>query len=159
MSDTENRPGSYRANRVADLIREEVANYLIKGAKDPRIGFVTITRVEMTADLDIAHVFYTSYGERKEQIETSNGLLESAKEIRRHLGRVLTLKHTPRVEFHADKGLENSFRIGQLLGQIEAERLERDDEGTESDSGSKIKAAETAAAKPTAASAKSKDKK
>jgi ribosome-binding factor A len=157
MSDnTENKPGSYRQNRVADLIREEIANYLIRGAKDPRIGFVTITRVEMTADLDIAHVFFTTYGERREQVETTNGLLESAREIRGHLGRVLTLKHTPKVEFHQDKGLENSFRIGQLLGQIEAERLERDDEGDDP----LTKDLKTqGAAKTPAATAKSKDKK
>jgi ribosome-binding factor A len=112
------RRTSHRPNRMADLIRKEVASYLQKGAKDPRIGFVTVTQVTMTKDLQIARIYYTAYGSDKEKAETTEGLHESVKEIRQHLGKQLHTRYTPKLEFFVDEGLEHSYKIQSLLGSI-----------------------------------------
>src|ERR1700722_16511208 len=110
MNEGQKRP-SRRSERMGDLIREEIANYLIKGNKNPLIGFVTITSVKMTPDLQDAKVYYSAYGNEKEVTETREGLEESVKTIRTHLAKVLNLRFVPRLEFLVDEGLEHSLRI------------------------------------------------
>jgi len=110
---------------MADLIREEVAQYLLDGIKDPRVGFVTVTRVKMTADLQIARVYYSAYGTEKEKAETALGLEESLGQIRSHLAKNIRARFTPRLEFFVDEGLENTYRISELLGK--ASRNENDE--------------------------------
>jgi ribosome-binding factor A len=83
---SKNRP-SHRPQRMADLIREEIATFLIKGIKNDRIGFVTITGVKMTPDLQTARVYYTAYGSEREKLNSSEGLQESSHQIRSHLGK------------------------------------------------------------------------
>ena len=111
----ETRP-SHRPKRMADLIREAVASFLVSGgAKDPRIGFVTVTQVKITDDLQIARIYYSAYGSKVEQDETTRGLRESAGRVRSHLARTLSLRTVPRLEFFVDEGLEHSYRIQELL--------------------------------------------
>jgi ribosome-binding factor A len=133
---SEKRP-SHRPNRMADLIRETVASFLVNGgAKDPRIGFVTITQVTMTADLQIARVYYSAYGSDREKKETVFGLSESAGRIRTHLARTLSLRAVPRLEFFIDEGLEHSYRIQELLCGLEPVKTDETKEFSEtSDSG------------------------
>src|SRR5437016_5036524 len=109
---------SHRSERVADLIREEIAKFLINGVKNPQIGFVTITQVKITPDLHIARVYYTAYGTGKEQQETAEGLLESSKRIRSHLAKTVKMRTVPRLEFFVDEGLEHSYKIQKLLNTI-----------------------------------------
>jgi ribosome-binding factor A len=106
---------------VADLIREEIASYLLNGVKNDRIGFITITDVRMTPDLQVARVYYTVYGSEKDQSETAEGLEESSSRIRRHLGGILRMRYTPKLEFFVDKGLEHSYKIQNLLGSVKKE--------------------------------------
>jgi ribosome-binding factor A len=114
-----NAKPSHRPQRVADLIRESVASFIVAGGpKDPRIGFITITQVKMTADLQIARVYYSSYGSEAERRETTTGLKESAGRIRSHLAKTLSMRAVPRLEFFIDEGLEQSYRIQELLGNI-----------------------------------------
>ena len=108
---------SHRVERMEDLIRKEVAQYLLEGVKDPRIGFVTITRVEMTKDLENAKIYFSVYGSEKEKNETIEALEEDTKRVRHHLGTVLKIRHTPRVQFVVDEGLEASLRVNELLSQ------------------------------------------
>lgn len=110
---------SHRPNRMADLIRQEIATFLLDGVKNDRIGFVTITEVRMTADLQTARVYYTSYGTEKQQQDSAEGLEESAHKIRGHLGKVLRMRYTPRLEFFVDKGLEHSYKIQNLLSSVD----------------------------------------
>ncbi len=121
MSKSSTRGSSHRPERVADLIREEIASYLLNGVKNDRIGFITITDVRMTPDLQVARVYYTVYGSEKDQSETAEGLEESSSRIRRHLGGILRMRYTPKLEFFVDKGLEHSYKIQNLLGSVKKE--------------------------------------
>src|SRR5438445_55265 len=112
------RPKSHRPNRMADMIRQEIATFLLDGVKNDRIGFVTITEVRMTADLQTARVYYTSYGTEKQKEDSAQGLDESNSRIRGHLSKTLRMRHTPRLEFFVDKGLEHSYKIQSLLGSV-----------------------------------------
>ncbi|MCC6278558.1 MAG: 30S ribosome-binding factor RbfA [Oligoflexia bacterium] len=113
----EGRP-SHRTARMADLVREEIARYFMDGLKDPRVGFVTVTEVRMTADLKIARVYYTVYGDQKSKTETEIAIKENAGRIRSHLAREMSVKFVPRLEFFVDEGLEKSYAIQSLLSKI-----------------------------------------
>jgi ribosome-binding factor A len=106
---------------MADNLRSEIASFILNGVKNDRIGFVTITEVKMTPDLQIARVYYTAYGSEQEKTQTASALEESAPKIRSHLGKVLRMKYTPRLEFFYDVGLEHSFKIQKLLNTVRLE--------------------------------------
>jgi ribosome-binding factor A len=112
------RPRSHRPQRMADNLRSEIASFILNGVKNDRIGFVTITEVKMTPDLQIARVYYTAYGSDHQKEESARGLAESSARIRAHLGKVLRMKYTPRLEFFYDKGLEHSYKIQSLLNSV-----------------------------------------
>jgi ribosome-binding factor A len=107
-----------RAERVADQIRIEVADILMRKIKDPRVRFVTVTGVEMTADLRIAHVFVTTMetGEAEEAIFA--GLSNASGFVRSELGRRLTLRYLPEVIFRKDVSGKRGDRILQLLDAL-----------------------------------------
>ena len=106
-----------RAARMADRIKEIVARRLEKGVRDPRMGFVTITDVKMTGDLQHASIFYTVFGSEEERAGTA-AALESAKGvIRREVGAGTGLRLTPSIEFIADAMPENAAHIDDLLRQ------------------------------------------
>ncbi|MFF7872002.1 30S ribosome-binding factor RbfA [Streptomyces qaidamensis] len=105
-----------RAKRLADLIREVVAQKLQRGIKDPRLGsHVTITDTRVTGDLREATVFYTVYGDDEERAEAAAGL-ESAKGIlRSEVGRAAGVKFTPTLAFVMDALPDNARTIEDLL--------------------------------------------
>lgn len=108
-----------RAERVADQIRTEVADILMRKIKDPRVRFVTVTGVEMTADLRIARVFVTTMetGEAEEKIFA--GLSNASGFVRSELGRRLTLRYLPEVIFRKDISGKRGDRILQLLDTLQ----------------------------------------
>jgi ribosome-binding factor A len=110
--------GGTRADRVAEEFREILAEEIPR-LKDPRVGFVTVTRVEVTPDLRRATVFYTVLGENKDRRRTRAGLLSARVHLRSVLGHQVRLKFTPDLEFQEDVGLEQVERITQLLKEIE----------------------------------------
>ena len=110
--------GGTRADRVAEEFREILAEEIPR-LKDPRVGFVTVTRVEVTPDLRRAMVFYTVLGENKDRRRTRAGLLSARVHLRSVLGHQVRLKFTPDLEFQEDVGLEQVERITQLLKEIE----------------------------------------
>lgn len=110
---------THRPQRMADLIREEIASFLVNGIKNPLIGFVTVTRVKMTDDLQIARVYYTAYGSDQEKRHTHMGLLDSLKQIRSHLAKTVRTRRVPNLEFYVDEGLDHSYRIQELLGSLQ----------------------------------------
>lgn len=106
-----------RARRLAERIKEIVANAIEYTVKDPRLGFVTITDVRVTADLREATVFYTVLGDEAEQAATAVAL-ESAKGIlRSEVGRQTGIKHTPSLAFAVDAVPDNARLIDDLLKQ------------------------------------------
>jgi ribosome-binding factor A len=113
-----------RAARVADRIKEVIAQRLEKGLRDPRVGFVTITDVRVTGDLQHASVFYTVYGTDEERTETAAGLKAATGMLRTEVGKNLNTRLTPSLEFIADAIPENAASIEALL----REASERDSE-------------------------------
>ena len=104
-----------RIERLAEEIREEVAAIIARGLKDPRIGFVTVTRVALTPDLRTAHVNVGVLGDQAERDKTLKGLRQAAGFVRRELGQRVRMRHTPELVFHYDAGLDATDRIAELL--------------------------------------------
>jgi ribosome-binding factor A len=106
-----------RAQRLTEEIREQVARMIASDLKDPRLGFVTVTRVEMTHDLGLARVHVGVLGSEAEREKTMKALGQASGFVRRELGKRLRIRHTPEVEFRYDKGLDATDRVAQLLDE------------------------------------------
>jgi len=113
-----------RAAKVADRIKEIIAKRLERGIRDPRLGFVTITDVRVTGDLQHASVFFTVYGSDEERADSAAALKAATGMLRTEVGRNLSLRLTPSLEFIADAVPENAAAIDSLL----REAAERDRE-------------------------------
>ena len=109
---------------MADLIRQILAERLQKGLRDPRMGYVTITDVHVTGDLQHASVFYTVLGDEKERADTQAALTAATGMLRTEVGRNITARLTPSLEFVPDGVPENAAAIENLL----REARERDAE-------------------------------
>lgn len=109
---------SHRPERVADLIRHELAQLLERDVKDPRIGFVTITGVRVTPDMGTAHVGVTVLGDAAKQSESLKGLAAASGFLRSELARRLQLRRTPALKFEIDELIESERRIEELLAQL-----------------------------------------
>lgn len=123
------KPTFKRAERVSDQMKQEIADILMRKIKDPRIGFVTITDVEVTDDLKNAKVFVSIYGGDKET--TLKGLKSASAFIRAELGRRMRLKFVPEILFRFDSTVEKGAHIMELLREIEKEDKEKKDAGHE----------------------------
>jgi ribosome-binding factor A len=110
---------SRRTERLGEEIREEVAGILASGLKDPRVGFVTVTRVEVTDDLHHARVYVGVLGDRKQRDATMQGLGQAAGWVRRELGRRIRVRYTPEVVFQYDEGLAATERVARLLEEAQ----------------------------------------
>jgi ribosome-binding factor A len=107
-----------RQERLADQIRSEVAEMLVRELKDPRIGFTTVTRVELSPDLHHARVLVSVLGEPEEQQKTLKGLTSAGAYVRHELSRRLRLRRAPEVVFLLDRGAEASQKIEELLRKV-----------------------------------------
>jgi ribosome-binding factor A len=116
-------PGQ-RPHRVGELIQHEVSALLLRGLKDPRIGFVTITGVEVTPDLHLARIYYTVMGDEAVRRETAAGLKSSIPFIRQQLGRQLRMKYLPDLLFQYDSSIEYGNRIEGLLRSIHKDEVD-----------------------------------
>lgn len=110
-----------RSHRVGDQIQKEISALLVKGLKDPRIGFVTITAVEVTSDLHLARIFFTVMGDEKARRESESGLKSSVPFIRRELGKRLRMRYTPDLLFQYDTSVDYGTRIDTLLQEIQTD--------------------------------------
>lgn len=104
-----------RARKVADRIHEVIATRLEKGLRDPRLGFVTITEVRVTGDLQHASIFYTVYGTDEERADSAAALKAATGMLRTEVGKNLNTRLTPTIEFIADGVPENAAAIENLL--------------------------------------------
>lgn len=104
-----------RAQRVAQLVQQELARMLVDELKDPRIGFATVTEVRMTDDLKIAKVYVSVYGDDKARENTLLGLRAAAGFMRREVAHRLDLRSAPTLSFETDPTLERAQRIDALL--------------------------------------------
>ena len=111
-----------RIKRVEELVKENVAFIIQRKVKDPRLGFVTITDVEVSRDLRNAKVFFTLHDESEENMrETSEALEAASGFIRRVLGKRIELRHLPTLNFIYDNSLTRANRIENILKEIKTE--------------------------------------
>jgi ribosome-binding factor A len=109
---------SRRPQRVAQEIQHEISSMLTRGLKDRRIGFVTITGVEISRDLRHAKVFFSAMGTQKERIESGTALNHAAGWIRHELGQRIRMKFLPEIVFYEDSSMAYGEKIDQLLDKI-----------------------------------------
>jgi len=117
----------HRRARVAQEMREQIALLIARELKDPRIGFVTVTRVEVSADLGYAKAFVSVLGDAKQKADSLSGLQQATGFVRRLLGRRLRMRVLPQLQFVYDKGIDATDRVARLLEEVRA----GDDEGSE----------------------------
>lgn len=108
-----------RSIRVADQIRMEVADILLRKTKDPRVGIVTVTDVELTSDLRVARIFVTTGPDEKQEAGAFAGLAKAAGFIRAELGRRVNLRYTPELIFQKDTTGPRGDRILSILHELE----------------------------------------
>lgn len=111
-------PQGSRASRVGDQIRAELAELLAREVHDPGIGFLTITHVKVSADLQQARVFYTTLGDDKARKDSARALERATPFLRRHIGRRLQLKRVPELSWMFDDSIEKNDRIARLLHEL-----------------------------------------
>lgn len=113
-----------RARKLADRIKVIIAKRLERGIRDPRLGFVTITDVKVTGDLQHASVFYTVYGTDQERIDSAAALKSATGMLRTEVGKNITSRLTPSLEFIADAIPENAAAIEELLAEARSRDTE-----------------------------------
>ncbi len=112
---------SFRPDRVGDQIRQELSELLVRGeVHDPGIGFITLTRVSVTADLQIARIYYTQIGDDAARKATKRALDRATPYLRRRIGGGLRLRRVPEFEFRWDESVEHQDRIERLLMDLHA---------------------------------------
>ena len=109
-----------RPDRVADQIRSELADLLAREVHDPGIGFVTLTRVRVSPDLQQARVLYTVLGDDKARSASARALERAAPFLRRKLGARLRLRRSPEIIFTYDDSIAGQDRIEQILNELHA---------------------------------------
>jgi len=110
-----------RATRVAHHIQEELGRILARGLKDPRVGFVTITGVELSPDLRHGRVYYSVMGTEEEKRKTAEGLKSASGFLKREVAKALQLRYVPELRFIYDDSAERGARIEALLREIREE--------------------------------------
>jgi ribosome-binding factor A len=109
---------SHRQERVADVIRTVLARALHEEVRDPRIGFVTLTAVRLSADLRHARVFVSTLEPGARREEALSALRRAEPFLRRALAREARLRHVPRLDFRFDDSVERGSRVERLLAEL-----------------------------------------
>jgi ribosome-binding factor A len=109
---------SHRPEQVAETIRQVIAEALAREVRDPRVGRVTVTRVDVTSDLSHAKVWVLAAGEGEERDRALEGLASAAGFLRSRVAKALTTRIVPELVFEADRGLEHAQRINALLASL-----------------------------------------
>ncbi len=107
-----------RSEKVADLIRKEISQMLLRSIKDPRIGFVTITRVNVSEDCRFAKIYFSVAGTLEERERSIKGLESAKGYVRRELGRRIQLRYTPDIVFQFDPSIEYAIHMEELIQSI-----------------------------------------
>lgn len=113
-----------RPERVGEQIRQELSRILSQQMHDPGIGFLTLSRVKVTADLQLARVLYTVIGDEKQRKETQKALERAIPFLRRQIASRIRLRRVPELQFFYDQSVEHQDRIEQILIDLKREREE-----------------------------------
>jgi ribosome-binding factor A len=116
----------HRPDRVGEQIRLELGEMLTRGdVHDPGIGFITLTRVTVSPDLQMARVYYTSMGDAKARLETEKALQRATPFFRRQVGSRLRLRRVPELSFRFDESITHQDRVEQILRDLHDEDVQR----------------------------------
>lgn len=113
-----------RVHRVGEQVKKELGQLFQRELKDPRIGFVTVTGVDMSGDLQQAEVYISVLGDDKQKEDTLKAISKASGFIRSEIGRRVRLRHTPELLFKFDESIEYGSRIENLLKSINDEKKE-----------------------------------
>ena len=114
-------PHQHRQEKLGELIAAELSDLLRNRVKDPRVGFASITRVEVSGDLRHAKVFVSVMGTPEEQAATMKGLRNATGYLRHELAERIVLRYMPEISFRLDTSIEEGARILDLIRQVEEE--------------------------------------
>jgi ribosome-binding factor A len=126
-----------RPDRVGEQIRQTLSQLIARDVHDPGVGFVTLTRVTVSPDLQVARVYYTQMGDDRQRRETARALERARPFLRHALSQRVRLRRAPDLQFQFDESVENQERIERILLDLEAERRAHPlpDEATAPDDG------------------------
>lgn len=116
---------SLRANRVGEQMKKELGDIIGRKIKDPRIGFVTVTDVQVTGDLQQAKVYISVLGGEEQRENTLKGLAKAKGFIRSEIGQRIRLRKTPEITFEFDESIDYGNRIETLLHEIQVEESQK----------------------------------
>jgi ribosome-binding factor A len=117
---------THRPDRVGDQIRQVLSELLSRGTvHDPGIGFITLTRVKVSPDLQMARVYYTTLGDESARRETAKALERATGFLRRHVGERLELRRVPELKYQFDESVMHQDRVEQILRDLHAEEEQR----------------------------------
>jgi ribosome-binding factor A len=116
---------SNRPERVGEAIRDELSRLIARDVHDPGVGFITLTSVKVSPDLQLARVYYTTMGDEKARRETAKALGRATPFLRRQVGQRIQLRRVPELEFFYDESIAHHDRVEQILQEIKAEEAAR----------------------------------
>lgn len=117
---------SIRATRVAEQMKKELSEIIGRKIKDPRVGFVTVTDVRVTGDLQQAKVYISVLGDEDKRQETLKGLATAKGFIRSEIGQRIRLRKTPEIQFEFDESIDYGNRIESLISDINSDRKQEE---------------------------------
>jgi len=113
-----------RSEHLERFLLREINNIIYRKINDPRIKFVTITRVKVSSDLKYADIFVTIFNDRKQQKKALEGLKNATKFIRGELGKDLKIRYVPNIKFIIDKELEHQYKLLKIINEINDQQLD-----------------------------------
>lgn len=122
-----------RPERVGDQVRAELASLLTREVKDPGVGFVTLTHVKVSPDLQVARVFYTSLGDAQTKKATAQALARATPFLRRQIAQRLRLRRAPELTFQYDESIERGERIERLINEMQSTETSQTPHGGDDD--------------------------
>ena len=117
-----------RSDKISEALHELISGLLVKGVKDPRIGFTTITAVKVADDLHLATVFFTVIGDDTEKKNTEQGLNSARGFIRKEMAKSLRMRYVPDIIFKYDESVDYGRHIDSLLNELTTTNAEDDNE-------------------------------
>ena len=108
-----------RSERVQELLLEEISKLVQHGLKDPRIGFVTLTRVDLSNNLKHAKIYVSVMGSAEQKADSLEGLISAKGFIRQYLGKHLCMRYIPELDFKLDKAAEHVEKITKILHELQ----------------------------------------
>jgi len=113
---------SRRIERVQEAIKRVTSNIIREELRDPRIGFVTVTHVNVAPDLKVAYVYFSAMGDEKAKANSKSALERAKGFLQKEMARALKLRYTPKLEFRLDNSLDQGMEIDRVLRTIDDEK-------------------------------------